>query len=426
MSLLLSTVFRRVCHTTHERLAVDALRHLRGADAERWSDLLLHYNAEFLAGCRAPDERFKDFRNHVVFVAAGFQAPLGNPPPRSSASPAANYHGGAPAEACRWYGRLTDALRRREWAEAAFAAGCLSHYLSDPFLPLNTACTEEAAKTHRALEFCISRSYGRLQHIIEHDQGGYPQLETPRDPGSQVPLGNSSPRSSASPAGSRASEPGAPGQGFRASLGWLEKMLLTGAELAHSHYDAILQHFDLARAARDPLTGMDQECQDRIAECLAHAVVGFARVLERAITEAEVEPPPVETTLQGFLITLASPLRAISDHLSDLNERMTLEAALDEAQRTGKVVKNLSEEQREIRRFHAEEVLHVSLHHLDQQPTSPTGTLHGSGATERFHPNHVLTHAIIPNDAPVSTAWRDAQRRLRGAGFQPATKKLAA
>jgi hypothetical protein len=202
-------------------------------------------------------------------------------------------------------------------------------------------------------------------------------------------------------------------------------MVLTGAELAHSHYDAILQHFDFSRAVRDPLNGMDQECQDRIAECLAHAVVGFARVIERGITEAEVEPPLIETTLQGFLITLASPFRAISDHISDLNERMALEASLDEAQRTGKVIKNLSEEHREIRRFHAEEILRTPLHHLDQQPTSPTGTLNGSGPTERFHPNHLLTHSILPTDTPVSTAWREAQQRLRIRHSDGAPSRLA-
>src|SRR5262245_48686453 len=120
MSLLLSLVFRSVCRTTHQRLAIDALRHLRLAEAEQWSDLLVLHYREFLAGCDAPDTRFKDFRNHVVHVAD-------------------QYWGGAPQEARRWYGRLVDALRRRQWDEAAFAAGVLSHYVSDPFLPLNTA-----------------------------------------------------------------------------------------------------------------------------------------------------------------------------------------------------------------------------------------------------------------------------------------------
>ena len=140
----------------------------------------------------------------------------------------------------------------------------------------------------------------------------------------------------------------------------------------------------------------------------------------------EVEPPTIETTLQGFLITLGSPLRSLFAHLEDLGERMAIAATFDEVQRTGKVIKNISAEHREIRRLHAEEILRVSLHHLDQQPAGPTGTLHGSGPPERFHPNRLLTDAIIPSDVPTSSAWREAQQRLRGPDLRSATKKLAA
>jgi len=378
MSLLLSVVFRSVCRTTHHRIAVDALRHLRIADTERWCDLLLRHFGEYLSGSEAPDMRFKDFRNHVLHVAE-------------------NSWGGAPQETRRWYGRLVDALRRREWAEAAFAAGALSHYFSDPFMPLHTARSEEDTKVHRAIEWSIGQSYGRLQQIIERDQGGYPQLETP--------LGN---RHSVQP------EPDAgPERLPSAADEWLERMVLTGAELAHEHYGAVLQHYDLERGVRDPLVGMDQECQDRIAHCLAHAVVGLARVLERAFTEAEVEPPIVETTLQGFVVALGAPVRAIANHIQALSERMAIEALLDEAQRTGKVVKNLPEDDREIRRLHAEEVLRLSLHQLDQQPAGLTGTLYGSDEIERFHPNRLVTSSVLPSDRPVSDAWRDAQRRMQ-------------
>jgi hypothetical protein len=373
VSLLLSAVFKSVCHTTHHRLAVDALRHLRAAEAERWSDLFLHHHGEYLAGSVAPDERFQDFRNHVVHVAEGDW-------------------GGAPQEARRWYGRTVDALRRREWAEAIFAAGVLSHYFADPFMPLHTARSEEDTKVRRPIEWSIGKSYGRLQHIIEHDQGGYPQLETP------------------------------------SAADWLERMILTGAELAHAHYAAVLQHYDLERALRDPLAGMDQECQDAIAQCLAHAVVGFARVLERAITEAEVEAPVAETTLQGFVVAVGAPFRAIVHHARDLSERMAVEAIFDESQRTGKVVKNLAIECREIRRLHAEEVLRLPLHQLDHQPAGLTGTLYGSGEPERFHPNKLIAATVLPSERPVSSAWRDAQRRMqerRGAGFQPAQRRAA-
>jgi hypothetical protein len=117
-------------------------------------------------------------------------------------------------------------------------------------------------------------------------------------------------------------------------------------------------------------------------------------------------------------------MRRVVYHVQDLAERMAIEATFDEAQRTGKVVKNLRECDREIRRLHAEEVLRVSLHQLDQQAAGLTGTLYGSGEVERFHPNRLITTPVLPSDAPASTAWREAQRRS-GAGFQPAQKRLA-
>jgi len=375
VSLLLSTVFRSVCRSTHHRIAVDALRHLRGPDAERWSDLFLHHYTEYLAGSEAPDVRFKDFRNHVLHVAE-------------------NAWGGAPQEARRWFSRLTDALCRREWAESAFAAGVLSHYFSDPFMPLHTARSEEDTKVHRAFEWSISKSYGRLQQIIERDHAGYPQVETPR------------------------------------TGDWLEKMVHIGAELAHEHYQPVLQHYDLSRALREAPAGMDQECQDRIAQCLSHAVVAFARVLERALVEAAVEPPHSETTVQGFIVAASAPFRGVAHHLQDLSERLAIEAMFDEAQRTGKVIKNLSEDDREVRRAHAEEVRRIPLHQLDHQPTGLTGTLHGSGAVERLYPNRLITSPVFPDEAPVSAAWRDAQRRhqdrTRGTGLRPAPKTSAA
>src|SRR5207248_2062194 len=110
------------------------------------------------------------------------------------------------------------------------------HYFSDPFMPLNTACSEEAAKIQRALEFSIAKSYGRLQHIIEHDQGSYPQLETPTGKGSGV-FGGGQLSINGSPSSAKDSRPP-----FADSHDWLEKMILTGAELAHCHYDAVLQH----------------------------------------------------------------------------------------------------------------------------------------------------------------------------------------
>jgi hypothetical protein len=366
MSLLFSVVFRSVCRGTHPRLALDALRFLRGPDADGWSDLFVHHHGEYLSGSTAPDRQFQDFRNHVLHVG---ERPFGN----------------APHEARRWYSRTVDALRRREWSEAVWHAGVLSHYFSDPFMPLNTGHCEEQTQVHRAVEWCASQSYGELQQILTRDHGGYPQLEASQTPD------------------------------------WLERMVHTGAELAHEHYQPVLDHFDLARAVRDPLAGMDAECRERLATCLGHAVVGFARVLERAIAEAEVEPPPVETTLQGFGIGLAQPLRWLGRQVTDASDRLAIESVYDEVQRIGKALKNLSAEQREVRRLYAEEVLRVSLHQLDHQPSGLTGTLHRQAADEPRYPNRLITSPPLHAPPRASAAWGDARRRVQQRSEVPAT-----
>jgi hypothetical protein len=370
VSLLFQVVFASACRGTHHRLALDALRHLRGPDSERWTDLFLHYHARYLAGSKAPDNQFKDFQNHVLHVGE-------------------NYWGGAPAAARRWYGTLVDALRREVWPDAVYAAGVLSHYFSDPFMPLHTGQTEGEAAVHRALEWSISKCYGELQQILDYDRGGYPRVEAPRRDD------------------------------------WLTCMIRQGAELAHEHYQAVIDHYDLAKGIKQPTAGMDQECKDRIAECLGAAVVGVARVLERAFEEAAVEPPNVEITLQGFLATLAVPIRYVVNQLHDMHERLVVEAIYDEVQRTGKVLQNLPEDDRVVRQMHADEVLKVPLRDLDARPADPAGTKHGTGALPREMPNRLIATPVIDNRSGSARLLRyrpvrivDAGARIQGSGFR--------
>jgi hypothetical protein len=353
LSLLFQVVFSTACRGTHQRLALDALRHLRLPDAERWSDLFLSHHAAYRAGSVAPDEQFKDFQNHVLH-------------------PGDDGWGGAVGAARRWYGQTVDALRRQAWSEAAYAAGVLSHYFSDPFMPLHTGQCEAEAAIHRPLEISIARSYGELQHILDCDLGGYPRLDASRRDD------------------------------------WLSRLIQQGAEQAHENYQAVIDHFDLAAAARDPRCGMDQECKDRIARCLGSAVAGLARVLERAIAEAQAAPPHVEITVQGFLAALAAPARWLASQAHDLHQRLIVEAIHDELLRTGKVRENLPEDDRVVRQLHALEVLRVPLGQLDAEGSPPAGTRHGQGAPPRANPNRYITSPVIDNRTPLAS-----QRRWR-------------
>lgn len=129
-------------------------------DAERWRNLLLHFHEDYLAGAKAPDEVFKDFKNHVLHVRE-------------------KEWGGAIESCEEWYRRTVRAMATKDWKQAAYSAGVMSHYYVDPIQPFHTHQTEEENVIHRAVEWSFSKSYTAFQRILENDQGGYPKMDAP-------------------------------------------------------------------------------------------------------------------------------------------------------------------------------------------------------------------------------------------------------
>ena len=68
MSLLFRIVYAAHATGTHHKLALDALRSLDSADAEGWRRLFLKHAEIYMQGSKAPDNEFKDFKNHVLHV----------------------------------------------------------------------------------------------------------------------------------------------------------------------------------------------------------------------------------------------------------------------------------------------------------------------------------------------------------------------
>ena len=153
-----------------------------------------------LAGASAPDVTFKDFRNHVCHVRE-------------------KCWGGAVESVETWYAHTIEALQNRQWAKAAFAAGALSHYYTDPLMPLHTAQTEEAGIVHRACDRSVFRSYDLLTAILERDLGGYPEIKV-----------SSGPR-------------------------WLAELVKNGARLSHEHYDVVIDHYNIQKGWKNPPAG---------------------------------------------------------------------------------------------------------------------------------------------------------------------------
>ncbi len=328
MSLLYAVVFSSRCRSNHHRLAVDALRHLRSPQAERWRNLLLHFHDDYLKGAKAPDEVFKDFKNHVLHVR--------------------DKDWGGAIEACEeWYRRTVRALEAKDWKQAAWSAGVMSHYYVDPIQPFHTHQTEEEGVIHRAVEWSFSKSYKTFQQILENDLGGYPDIE--------VPAGD----------------------------GWLKQMVKAGALESTQSYELIIDHYDLEKGVKDPPAGLDQELKDAIAKLVGHAAVGLSRILDRAFEEAAVAPPNVGGSLQAFFLALEIPIQAVLKTIDDAAARREVEAQYEEFRRTGKVRATLGEDDKVVRALYASEVMKTPLSSLDAKWPREIGAKAGEGAAAR-------------------------------------------
>jgi len=328
MSRLFNILFTNECTSTHHKLALDALRHLEDEDAAQWRNLFLYYFDAYLDGSKAPDTKFKDFRNHVLY----FQD---------------NDWGGACTKANEWYVQTVRHLKQGAWSKAVYSAGVLSHYFTDPFMPLHSSYSEEGVQIHGAVEWSINQSYGELQNILE-EQGGYPDL------------------------------------GAVEGDDWLAEMIRGGAELGNAHNQLIIDHYDLRAAVTErPSAGLDQEIKDAIADQLGLATVGFARVLENVFDDADVEPPRVSVSLAGYLATLTMPIARFTRKMSDARQRKEILAMYDELRKFGRVDLTMSAAVREVRRLYAKQVLNKSLEELSRRPLGPIGTQHGQGRPVR-------------------------------------------
>ena len=319
MSLLERVIVAHKCRSMHHYIAMEALNQIGGEDGDAWKGMLLQYNADFLEGAKAPDAKFKDFKNHVLHVAEG-------------------EWGGARDAAMDWYGRSVEALREKDWKDAAFCLGVLSHYYADVCQPFHTGQTEEEGAIHRAVEWSIVKSHTEIFAQLEED--GYPAIDA--------------------------------GDG----LGFVADMVLEAAKASHPHYQIFIDHYDVDAGIQDPPSGIDETMFASVCEMVAHAISGFGVLITRAVEEAGVDAPKSNLTLRGYLSTLNIPLRWVTKKLADRGDQKSVEKMYRELQKTGKVIKTLSEDDKLIRKLHARQVLRKPLAELDAQELKPIGSKH--------------------------------------------------
>jgi predicted flap endonuclease-1-like 5' DNA nuclease len=300
MSLLFRIIYAAHASGTHHKLVLDGLRRIGGPDAEAWRDAFLAQHKLLLEGAKAPDDEFKDFKNHVLHVRDG-------------------YWGGAPEKARNWYEHLVTALGEAKSEEAAYCLGVLSHYLTDPLMPLHTGQSEAENNVHRAIEWSVSRSYADLVALAESGGGA-----------ARVTAGT--------------------------DANWLAALVCKGAEVANESYETLISHYDFHRGVVDPPAGLDAKSRRVIGGLLIRSAETVAVVLERAIVESGAKPPAVSLAVKTFLATLAIPVKAVLKRMASAAERREVEAIYDELQATGKVEVNLPEDERVMRDLYAREV----------------------------------------------------------------------
>ena len=301
MSMLFEIVYATKANGTHHKLALDALRHLESDEALQWQRLFLKHVDVYLEGAKAPDKDFKDFKNHVLHVGDQFW-------------------GGAPEKASIWYDKFVRALSDRQFEEAVYCAGVLSHYYTDPLQPFHTAQCEAENNMHRAVEWSISKSYKMLRKRGLKDYAGL-----------AVETGETD--------------------------DWISDMVHRGATRSHQYYDALISNYNLDRGVVDPLEGLNENCHRFLSELLIYASLGFSRILDRAFLEAAVAPPQVALSIDTFVASLGIPLRWILRKLDDAQSIRLVQAAYDELQATGRVENNLNEDDRMVKTLHKKEVI---------------------------------------------------------------------
>ena len=300
MSLLFRILYAAHAKGTHHKLALDSLQHLDGHDAEAWRRVFLKHADGFMAGAKAPDDVFKDFKNHVLHPRDGFW-------------------GGAPAAARQWYDKTVALLSSENWSEAVHAAGILSHYVTDAVHPFHTGQSEAENCIHRAFEWSTAKSYEALKITAS---GAKPH---------DIALSD--------------------------RTDWLDEALRAGATRANSQYEKLIAHYDINRGVVDPPAGLDIVAQRIVGDLIQYASRLYGLVLGRALAQANVAPPTVNLTIDTILSTLQIPVKQLAKRLADKADRQLVERMYDELRANGTVERNLPEDDRVVRDLHRAEVL---------------------------------------------------------------------
>lgn len=277
------------CRSTHHLFALDALPLMQTDAGSRLARILLRHHERYLAGAIDPDERFRDYQNHVIHANEG-------------------YWGGAPRVAQAWYERLQRYLRTDRLSDAAHAAGVLSHYFTDIMQPLHTEICAREKVLHQPIERSVYETYESIYRGWQEDEMRivFQLADRPE---------------------------------------WLGEAMLHAARFAHRKRETLLDGYSIEGFSHPPHHGLNVHCRAALAELFGLAITGTARLLERAADESEAkchQPLPRVSLAPSFSWAMvAAPIRWPAKWLSDRGQRSETIALIDEYGRTGSLHEHL-------------------------------------------------------------------------------------
>ncbi|MFO0941066.1 MAG: zinc dependent phospholipase C family protein [Pirellulales bacterium] len=362
------------CRSTHHYFAIDALEALQTAQSKRLASILLKFHDDYLEGAKAPDNDFKDFQNHVIHVQQ-------------------NNWGGAALACQEWLGKAREYLDHGNWKKAAYACGVLSHYFTDPIMPLHTAQSSRETVVHRPLEWSICQSYNEIYSRAK-SQGLTCDIV------------------------------------LAADLQWIGKAVVAAAAVANRHYDRLIDLYDLKAGVKNPREGLNDEAVEILSELFVLAIQGLSAVLTRLADETVAQLPQMSLTMTSLLATVDMPLAWIVRKISDSKERRAVEAVLREYEKTGSlnrnvpaeivVVEKAMKEQPDLRMQFGANVstdkLLASVSIVADESSHDSTEERGSSSVAMN--SRKLVSVMIPQEQPVTSAAVPLPRPIRQAKLQ--------
>jgi len=138
--------------TTHMFMVSEAMN---GISNDSWAEAYEYYAPEVLSGSTTPDQAWQDWDNHLYYPETG------------------EYD--APEAAQRWFEFAKNNFTSGNWEDGFFAVGVMTHYFSDPCIPVHT---DEYWPGHVGYERDINENLGDLEieQPGEHEISNVSQL----------------------------------------------------------------------------------------------------------------------------------------------------------------------------------------------------------------------------------------------------------